>query len=315
MNIGIDIGGTNIGVGLVDENLKLVYKEEIATQSEKGYYFVERNIISLIQDMIARADGEGKNIDSIGIGIPGIADKAGDNIIFCPNLHWRNIPMGTNLKKIFDIDINIENDASLAGIAENELGVSYGYKNSVFITLGTGVGAGIIIDGKMYKGPHGVASELGHMVVGENFYDCNCGKNGCLETFASSTAIEKFVAKEIIENKFKTELFKKVDRLEDIDTKMVFECAARGDKLSNLAVDRMVKYLTIGITNLINILDPGIIVLGGGVSRAGDFLLDRIYEILPDYILFNDMAYADIRIAKLRNDAGIIGGAMLKYYK
>lgn len=315
MNIGIDIGGTNIGAGLVDENLKIIYKIEIPTQAEKGYEFVEKNIISIIRDMISIADREEKKIDSIGIGIPGIADKAGDNIIFCPNLHWRNIPMGINLRKIFDIDINIENDASLAGIGENALGVSCGYKNSVFITLGTGVGAGIILDGKMYKGPHGVASELGHLVVGENFYDCNCGKNGCLETFASSTAIEKFVAKEINENKFETELLEVVDRVEDIDTEMVFEYAMRGDKLSNLAVDRMVKYLTIGITNLINIIDPGIIVLGGGVSRAGDLLLDRIYEILPNYILFNDMEYADIKIANLRNDAGIIGAAMLKYYK
>lgn len=315
MNIGIDIGGTNIGAGLVDKDLNFVYKTEIPTRAEKGYDFAENNIISLIRHMIDISEKRGEKIDSIGIGIPGIADKAGDSIILCPNLHWRNIPMGINLKEIFNIEINIENDATLAGIAENLLGVSRGYKNSLFITLGTGIGAGIIIDGKMYKGAHGVGSELGHLVVGENFYNCNCGKNGCLETFASSVAIEKFVAKEIYENKIYTELLKTIDKVEDIDTKIIFEYARKGDQLSNMAVDRMVKYLTIGITNIINILDPGIIVIGGGVSQAGDFLLNKIERLLPEYILFKDMDYADIKVAKLGNHAGIIGAAMLNQYK
>lgn len=315
MNIGIDIGGTNIGAGLLDDSLKFIYKTEIPTRVEKGYEYAEKQIIHMIDDMIYIAEKENKIIESIGIGIPGIADKDGDNIVFCPNLHWRNIPMGITLRDRFNIEINIENDGTLAGIAENVLGVSNGYDNSIFITLGTGVGAGIIINGKMYKGAHGVGSELGHMIVGDNFYNCNCGKNGCLETFASSTAIEKYVIKEINKNEYDTELLKKVDRAEDIDTKLVFECAINGDRLSNLAVDRMVKYLTIGITNIINILDPAIIVLGGGISYSGDFLLKKINKLLPDYILFNDMEYADIKIAELGNDAGIIGAAMLKQYK
>ncbi len=315
MNIGIDIGGTNIGAGLLDDNLNFIYKIEIPTELQNGYGFIEREIISIIENMVNIADKNNNKIDSIGIGIPGIVDKTGDKIVFCPNLHWSNIPMGINLRKRFDIDINIENDATLAAIAENLLGVSKGYKSSVFITIGTGVGAGIVIDGKMYNGVHGVGSELGHLIVGENFYNCNCGKNGCLETFVSSTGVEKYIFKKINEGKYDTKLLEKVDRVEDIDTRLVFQCAMEGDILSNLVVDRMVKYLTIGITNIINILDPGIIAIGGGVSKAGDFLLEKINNLLPDYILFNDMGYADIKIAKLGNDAGIIGAAMLKQYK
>lgn len=315
MNIGIDIGGTNIGAGLLDDNLNFIYKREIPTKVEKGYEYAEKQVISMIEDMIDIADKKDKKIDSIGIGIPGIADKTGDNIVLCTNLHWKDIPMGINLKKKFNIDINIENDATLAGIAENAFGVSRDYKNSVFITLGTGVGAGIIIDKKMFKGANGVASELGHMIVGENFYDCNCGKNGCLETFASSTAVEKYVLKEIKSGKYNTNLLKKVEKIEDIDTKLVFQSAMEGDSLSLLAVDRLVKYLTIGITNIINMLDPGVIVLGGGVSKAGDFLLEKINKLIPEYILFKDMGYADIKLAELGNDAGIIGAAMLKQYK
>lgn len=315
MNIGIDIGGTNIGAGLLDDNLDFIYKTEFPTENEKGYEFVEAKIINIIEEMILIAEKNGENIESLGIGIPGIADNSGDNIVFCPNLHWRNKPMGINLRKRFAIDINIENDATLAGIAENVLGVSRGYDNSVFITLGTGVGAGIIIDGKMYKGAHGVASELGHLIVGENFYDCNCGKNGCLETFASSTAIEKYMLREIDKGRYETKLFNRINKIEEVNAEHIFQCAAEGDELCNKAIDRMVKYLTIGITNIINILDPGIIVLGGGVSKAGSFLIDRIENLIPNYILFDDMEYADIRLAKLGNDAGIIGAAMLNQYK
>ncbi len=315
MNIGIDIGGTNIGAGLLDHNLNFLFKTELSTKAEMGYEFVEAQIISIIETMISVAEKDGNKIDSIGIGIPGIADKEGENIIFCPNLNWRNIPMGVNLRRIFDIDINIENDATLAGIAENVLGVSQGYKNSMFITIGTGVGGGIIIDGKLYKGAHGVASEIGHLIVGENFYNCNCGKNGCLETFASSTAIKNYVLKKIREDKIDTMLFKLAKNIEDIDTKLIFHCAMEGDELSNMAVDRMVKYLVIGISNIINLIDPEIIVIGGGVANAGDFLMSRIKKILPNYILFKNINYADIRLAELGNDAGIIGAAMLKEYK
>ena len=315
MNIGIDIGGTNIGAGLVDKDLKIVYRLEIPTNKEKGYAFVRDNIISIIEKMILKADKEDKNIESIGIGIPGIADKKGDNIIYCTNLNWENVPLGKELRRRFDIEINIENDASLAGIAENILGMSRGYESSVFITIGTGLGGGIILNNKLYTGPHGIASEIGHMIVGENFYDCNCGNNGCLESFASSTAMEKYIKRMIQEGYKDTILLEKVKNLKYIDTRLIFESAKEGDGLSNLAVDRMVKYLTIGIVNLINVIDPEIILIGGGVARAGDFILDKINNLLPEYILFKEVGYGKVQLAKLENDAGIIGAALLNKYK
>ncbi len=315
MNIGIDIGGTNIGAGLLNDDLDFIYKTEFPTENHKGYEFVENKVINVIDKMMKIAEKEVSKIQSIGIGIPGIADKEGDNIVFCPNLHWRNKAMGTKLRQIFKTDVNIENDATLAAIAENVLGVSRGYSSSVFITLGTGVGAGIIMGGKIYKGAHGVGSEIGHLIVGENFYDCNCGKNGCLETFASSTAIEKYVLREINKGRYDTKLFTRVNKIEDLNARHIFQCAAEGDELCNKAVDRMVRYLTIGITNIINLLDPDIIVIGGGISKAGNFLIDRIKNLIPEYILFKDMEYAELKLAKLGNDAGIIGAAMLSEYK
>lgn len=315
MNIGIDIGGTNIGAGLLDKDLNFIYKTEIPTQANRGYRFVERQIICIIEKMIDIAEKEGEKVDSIGIGIPGIVDKRGKNIISSPNLQWTNIPMEINLRKKFNIDINIENDASLAGIAENILGVSKGYKDSTFITLGTGVGSGIIIDGKLYKGSYGIGAEIGHSIVGENFYNCNCGKNGCLETFSSSTALKKYVIKEIEKTNIKTNLLQTVEDIKDIDAKLIFQCALKGDELSNRAIDRMVKYLSIGIANIITIIDPQIIAIGGGVSKSGDFLIEKIKITLPNYISFKKLGYAEIKLAKLGNDAGIIGAAMLKQYK
>lgn len=315
MNIGIDIGGTNIGAGLLDEDLDIIHKIEVPTNSHKGYEFVEAQIILIIEEMIDKALKLNRKIDSIGIGIPGIADVKGDNIIYCTNLHWSNVPLGKNLRRKFNIPINIENDATIAGIAEAALGVTKGYSNSVFITLGTGVGGGIIINHKVHAGNHGIASEIGHMIVGENFYDCNCGNNGCLETFASSRAIQKYVINEIENGCNDTLILSRVNNIEEIDARLIFQCAKLGDRLSNKAVDRMVKYFTIGIANIINIIDPDIIAIGGGVAKAGDFLLSKIEYLLPKYILFKEVDFAEIKLAKLGNDAGIIGAAMLNKYK
>lgn len=315
MNIGIDIGGTNIGAGLVDENLNIIYKVEVPTNKDKGYDFVELEIIAIIEEMIQKALEFNQNIESIGIGIPGIVDVKGHNVIYSANLNWNNVPLCKKLMDKFNILINIENDATLAGIAELVLGVSKGYNTSVFITLGTGIGGGIVINNKVYTGRHGIGSEIGHMIVGENFYDCNCGNNGCLETFASSTAIQKYVINEIQKGANDTLILKKVNSFDKIDTKLIFECAKLGDELANKAVDRMVKYLTIGIANIINILDPDIIAIGGGVAKAGEFFLAKIKNLLPKYILFKDLNHAEIKLSTLGNDAGIIGASMLHKYK
>ncbi len=315
MDIGIDIGGTNIGAGLVDEDLNIIYKVEISTSKEKGYNFVEAKIVNIIEEMLLKASQLNENIESIGIGIPGIVDIKGDNIIYSANLNWNNVSLGKRLRDKFDMQINIENDATLAGIAESALGVSKGYNNSVYITLGTGIGGGIIINNKIYTGSHGIGSEIGHMIVGENFYDCNCGNNGCLETFASSTAIQKYVINEIQRGADDTLILKKIDSIDKIDAKLIFECAKIGDELANKAVDRMVKYLAIGIVNIINIIDPDIIAIGGGVAKAGEFLLNKIKELIQKYTLFKDLNHAKIRLSTLGNDAGIIGAAMLNKYK
>ncbi|EOD00426.1 ROK family protein [Caldisalinibacter kiritimatiensis] len=316
MYIGIDIGGTAIKAGLVNENGEILYKKEIRTRAEREYKDIERDIIELIKDLIKRSNEYGKNVKSIGLGIPGIGDVTGDFVVYCTNLGWRNVPLGKNLKSQFNLPIYIENDATVAGLAENVKGATKGSNSSIFITLGTGVGGGIIIDGKVYSGAHGTGSEIGHMIVGENFYDCNCGNNGCLETFASATAIIKYTTKIIKHGNNDTLILEKTGGdLNKITAKLVFDCAKEGDKVANESIDRMVKYLSIGIANLLNTLDPEIVAIGGGVSKAGDFLLEKVRKQVGSYLLYKDIKYADIVLATLGNDAGLVGAAMLGKYK
>jgi glucokinase len=316
MYIGIDIGGTTIISGLVNENGDIVFKKQIETRAQRGYEEIERDIVEVINELINLSKKQGEEVKSIGIGVPGIADVTGETVIYCTNLGWENVPLGKNLKRIFNMPVYIENDATVAGLAENVKGATKGFKNSIFITLGTGVGGGIIIDNKVYSGGHGIGSEIGHMIVGGNFYNCNCGNNGCLETFASATAIVKYTVKLIEEGNKDTSILEKVKGdLSKITARLVFDCAKDGDELANKSINRMVKYLSIGIANLLNVLDPDIVAIGGGVSKAGDFLLEKVRNEVTRYLLCKELKYGDIVLAELRNDAGLIGAAMLGKYK
>lgn len=315
MHIGIDIGGTTLLAGLVSDWGEILHKSELPTNAQRGYDEIERDVIALIESLINHGKEEGKSVESIGIGIPGIADIESNNVIYCTNLGWHNVPLGLNLKEKFNLPVYIDNDATVAGLAENVKGGTRGTKNSIFLTIGTGIGGGIIIDRKVYSGSHGIGSEIGHMIVGENFYDCNCGSNGCLETFSSSTAIINYT-KHLLKENNKSSITDAIGGdLEKLDAKIIFDCAKAGDSLANKVVDRMIKYLSIGIGNLINIMDPEVIAIGGGVSKAGDFLLSKIREKSSNHVVFKSIKHANIVLAELGNDAGIVGAAMLFKYK
>ncbi|MEG3042156.1 MAG: ROK family protein, partial [Clostridium sp.] len=195
MYIGIDLGGTNIGIGIVDSNNDLIYKDEIPTRKEIGYTEIIRNMIGLIYKSIDIANIKKNEIKGIGIGIPGIIDPKSGKIIDCVNLKWKNIDIKGEMEDALNIPVFVGNDATVAGVAELAVGAMQGVTSGILLTLGTGVGAGIIINGNVYDGANGIGAEVGHMVVGENYHDCNCGRNGCLETFCSSTAIINYSIK------------------------------------------------------------------------------------------------------------------------
>ncbi len=311
MYIGIDLGGTNIAVGIVDEQGNIKHEKSCATKSERKSQEIIDDIITLVLNILEEVHMDLEEIKAIGIGIPGLADKNG-NVIFCVNLGWRNVPLRDMLAKALHKPIYIDNDATVAALAEYENGSMKKCNSGLMITLGTGIGGGIILNGEVYSGFNGVGSELGHIVVGENFYDCNCGRNGCLETFASSTAIIKHTIKLIEETNENSIIIEKAGgNIKNIDAKMIFDSAKEGDKIANLAVNRLVKYLGTGIINIVNFIDPEIIVLGGGVAGAGEYLLNRITNEVMANKYYIDLPIAEIVLAKLGNKAGIIGAAMI----
>ncbi len=311
MYIGVDIGGTNVTAGLVSIDGNILFQKSCPTLPSRGWDTVIQDIINLIRDVIEESP-EDEEVLGIGIGVPGMADKKTGNVVNCVNLGWSDVPLGKTLEKEFNRPTYIDNDASVAALAEFENGALRGTQNSILITLGTGIGGGFIINGKLYSGTNNIGSEIGHVLVGKNFYNCNCGKNGCFETFASATALIRYTRKLIEETNEYTDIRKYIgDELDKLDAKTIFDCAKAGDKLALSSVNRLVDYLVIGITNLINLLDPEVIALGGGLSKAGDYLLELINDRIYEKILFKDMPYSKIVIAEHGNDAGIIGSAML----
>jgi glucokinase len=264
-------------------------------------------------DALLQTSGINLNeIHSIGIGVPGLVNFKTGRVIYCTNLSWYDVALTSELHKKFDVPIFVENDATVAALAESMFGSTKGVADSVFLTLGTGIGGGIVIDHKIFSGAHGAGSEIGHTIIGENFYNCNCGNNGCFETFASATAMIKY-AKHRIETGSKSEVILNAagGNIENINAKIIFDAAKSGDPLAIEVVDRMVKYLAIGILNIYNMLDPDMIALGGGVSQAGQYLIDMVKNKVKHMVLSKHVQYGDIVIAKLGNEAGIVGAAFL----
>jgi len=307
MYIGIDLGGTTIAGGLVDEKGTIIQKMTKSTLSKRGSDAVIDDIVEIIETL----NHLDERVESIGIGIPGITDPHSGEVIACVNINWYNVPLRAKIQEKINLPVFIDNDATVAGVAEFIVAQKGQYKDAVILTLGTGIGGGILIDGKVVSGFHGIGSEIGHMIVGDNFYTCNCGHVGCLETFASSTAIIKYAKHVLADDKVDSSIRVKTGgNLEKINGKMIIDSAKEGDAVSNQVIDRLVKYLSIGIINVIAIIDPEIIVLGGGLSLAGDYLLDKVKKSVDELKYYQAAGISKIELAKLQNDAGIIGAAM-----
>lgn len=312
MLVGIDLGGTAIKAGLVDREGRILIQSSIDTKVGRDYKLIIDDMKLQIEKLVKDYGGSIDEIESIGIGAPGLMNYKSGHVIYCTNLFWNNVPLGVMLQEHFKKPVYIENDATVAGLAESLFGSTKNVSNSVFITIGTGIGSGIIINHKVYSGSHFAGSELGHMIIGDNFYKCNCGNNGCLETFASATAMIRYAAHRLLGDQVKSAILDKASgKLENINAKIIFDAAKEGDKLGKETVDRMIKYLSIGLINVYNILDPEIIAIGGGVSKAGDYLIGRLKEEVGKMFFTPNIKYGDIVLAQLGNEAGILGAAFL----
>ena len=308
--IGIDVGGTGIQIGVVDENGKILCKGETPTGVGRPYEEIIGDMGRCMLKVMGDNDYKPEDIAAIGVGIPGIADNDG-NVIFCTNMGWKNVPLRKELQKYLNKPVFIDNDATVAGFAEYVCGVSAGTHSSVFLTLGTGVGGGIVIGGRPWSGFHGVGSEVGHIPMDIGGVPCTCGNDGCLERYTSATAVIR-MGKERMAQYPDSMLHSLCENDPDkLTCKMVFDAAKVKDEAALRVFNDYVDYMARACYTVITFLDPEVIVLGGGVSKAGDFLLDAIRERIPSYLIFKDLPYSRIEIARLGNDAGIIGAAML----
>ncbi|NLB90522.1 MAG: ROK family glucokinase [Clostridiales bacterium] len=311
--IGIDLGGTNIAVGIVDEKGNILHEGSTPTLPGRPFEDIVKDIANCALTTLEQAQIPLSQIESIGVGIPGIADHHTGVILFCTNLGWRNEPFREVFQKYIDKPIFFGNDATVAGFAESIIGVSKDCASSVFLTLGTGVGGGIILNGKPWEGHHGTGSEIGHVTLVAGGEPCTCGKRGCLERYCSATALIR-MGNEGIMMKPNTVLNEMRNGDPALLTgKMVIDAAKEGDAVAVEVFSQYITYLTTAINTIITFLDPEMIVLGGGVSKAGDFLLEAIKAELPKYLLYEGVPYAEIKIAQLGGTAGIVGAAMLGY--
>ena len=255
-------------------------------------------------------------MQSIGVGGPSFINFEGK--VIGVKLGWVVEDFVPKVKEICpEFDIFVENDATVAALAESKFGSMSGNDISVLLTLGTGIGGGIIINNKPFVGAHGMASEIGHVVIGENTYNCNCGNNGCFETFCSATALIKHTQERIKQSEKDTKQYKSMildmceGCLDKINAKIVFDAYRHKDKLAKEIIERFKNYLAIGIAGVVNTLDPDIIAIGGGLSKSSDIILKDLKEMIRHHILYKKEKFADIVVATLGNDAGIIGAAFL----
>ena len=302
-SIGIDIGGTTIKYGLVDDNneiiarriLKTTWPQEIKPMVDEFNEFLKENNLTT------------KDIDKVVAGCPGIVNSD-KGTTTCPALQWDDLPLRDILTKELGVKTEIHNDVNLATAAEVKFGSGKGYKNAVMLTLGTGVGAGIIIDGNMYLGNQGMGAEIGHMVLELNGTQCNCGRKGCFQAYASALALKKQAMEKVAQNP-QSSLFEAVGGdLDKINGEYIYKEFLKGDKTTCEVVDKYIEYLSEGILSICNIFRPEVILLGGGISNWGDVLTDKIKEYCnKEFYGYKNAPIVDIKIATLKNDAGILG--------
>lgn len=310
-NIGIDLGGTNIKVGVVDENYNIVGRSNIKTNLPRPAEEIVDSIVEGVKLACDDAKIAVSDVNSIGIGTPGTANRNTGVVLYSCNLGFNNFELGSMLSKKLGTEVFVENDANAAAFGEVVNGAGKGYKDVVVITLGTGVGGGIIIGGKIYTGFNFCGAELGHTVIEYNGRQCGCGRKGCFEAYSSATALINFT-KEAMEADKSTKMWEIAGSLDEVDGKTAFDGFRAGDKTATEVVDKYINYLGCGLTNVVNIFQPEVLLIGGGICKEGENLTKPLLEyIAKESYCIDPNCSTKLDIAKLGNDAGIIGAAYL----
>ena len=315
--IGIDLGGTNIAAGIVNENFEILCKASIPTGADRPAAEIAADMATLCHTVCEKAGIAPSEIASVGIASPGIANHDDGVIEYCCNIpSFVKFPVCKAVKAGFPApEVFVENDANAAAWGEAIAGAAKNTSSSVMITLGTGVGGGIIIGGKVISGFNYAGAELGHIVIEVDGVPCGCGRKGCWEAYSSATALIRMTTEKLAECEAqgrKTVMTDMVAAAGKVSGRTAFEAKRAGDEAGSEVVATYVHYLAQGLANIINIFQPEVLSIGGGISGEGDYLLDMLVPLVREEAYGKGIVKGtDIRIATLKNDAGIIGGAVL----
>lgn len=310
-SIGIDIGGMSVAIGIVDEKHNIIYKDSVETGATRPDTEIVADIICLIKKVMDHVGAKESDIRVIGIGAPGMLDRENGIIVRSSNINFRN----TNIRALINAEINVpvyvDNDANCAALGEAVAGSTSSVDNSVMVTLGTGIGSGVILNKKIYSGFNGHAGELGHTVIVYEGEQCGCGRKGCWEQYASATALIKQTRKAVEINPY-SDLAEMVDgKVENVTGRTAFDAMKAGCPVGKAVVKQYIKYLAVGICDIINIFMPQLITIGGGISKEGDILIKPLLEEVAENMYQKMAVPCGIVTASLGNDAGIIGAAAL----
>ena len=310
--IGIDLGGTNIAAGVVNENNEIVAKTSVKTGSGRPVNLIVDDMANAAKSAAESIGLTLNEVEWIGVGAPGTANKASGVIEYSNNLGWYDVPLVQMLEERTGKKVYIENDANAAAYGEYVAGAAKNADSSVMVTLGTGVGGGIVLNNKIYTGFNFAGAELGHSVIVVDGRPCTCERRGCLEAYASATGLIT-TTKEYMEKYKDSVMWDLVEHdLSKVSGRTAFDAMRKGDDAGKMVVDEYIKYLACGITNIINTFQPDILCVGGGICHEGDTLMVPLKEIVKCEVYSRNSAKnTEIVAASLGNDAGIIGAALL----
>lgn len=309
MYIGIDLGGTNIAAGLVSEDGKILLQDSIPTLNGRPTEEIVKDMAELAKRLIAEYGAEVSDIKAVGIGCPGTIDFKTGEVVYSNNIKMEHYPLSETFKKYLDLPVKVDNDANCAAMGEYIVNGN-GVDNFLLITLGTGVGGGLVLNGKMFRGFNGAAIEAGHMTLVAGGKKCSCGKEGCWEAYASVTALIA-QTKEAMEKHPESLMHELAAKNGKVSGRTAFEAAKQGDVAGKAVVEQYERYVADGIVSCENFLQPEIIAVGGGISKEGDYLMNPVCEYVATKGFNKFMPKTKIVTAKLFNDAGIIGAAMI----
>lgn len=309
--IGIDVGGTNVKIALVDNNGKIIYSNTVPTYAQMGYEYTVNNIKQAIRDLMKETNTDSKSIDAIGFDFPGQVDYKTGVVKLAPNIPgWVNVPIAQMIEEEFHIPTKIDNDVRCAALGEMKFGAGRGCENFICITVGTGIGSGIVINGQLVRGAANAAGEIGHIKLQMNGGPiCGCGDTGCLEAFASGPSIVA-MAQEYLKGGKSTK-YREMAADSEITPYIVAKAAEAGDPVAKRIFEIVGTYIGMGIVSVINLLNPEKVIIGGGVAESGDLLLDPIRKTVKERAMVVAGNSVEIVRAELGNSAGVIGASML----